>query len=164
MLSTWDFGLPVGADSNSKQPTNNAILSLDDSGVRGYVSLLILQALMDQINLHETARNAQDPDKKRRICDYFDFIVGAGTGGIIAIMLGRLKMSVRDCFNEFDNLTGEIFRQPRHIVSRHLRLTRRQQDISILEERIKDLITRQAATLGETGPVTLKSPQDNCKT
>jgi len=61
------------------------ILSLDGGGVRGLSSLLILRNIMEEI-----AR--QNSTTEARPCEYFDLIGGTGTGGLIAIMLGRLRM------------------------------------------------------------------------
>ena len=61
------------------------ILSLDGGGVRGLSSLLILRNIMEEI----ARRNGT---VEARPCEYFDLIGGTGTGGMIAIMLGRLRM------------------------------------------------------------------------
>ncbi|OJJ45838.1 hypothetical protein ASPZODRAFT_167556 [Penicilliopsis zonata CBS 506.65] len=73
------------------------VLSLDGGGVRGYSSLMLLKEVMD--------RGA--PNKKP--CDVFDLIGGTSTGGLIAIMLGRLKMTVQECLDEYDALMKEVF-------------------------------------------------------
>ena len=62
------------------------ILSLDGGGVRGLSSLLILREIMEEIG-----RRSQAPETPLP-CQYFDLIGGTGTGGMIAIMLGRLRM------------------------------------------------------------------------
>lgn len=61
------------------------ILSLDGGGVRGLSSLLILRNIMEEIARRKGIAEA-------RPCQYFDLIGGTGTGGLIAIMLGRLGM------------------------------------------------------------------------
>jgi patatin-like phospholipase/acyl hydrolase len=61
------------------------ILSLDGGGVRGLSSLLILREIMEEIERQTGVEGAKP-------CQYFDLIGGAGTGGLIAIMLGRLQM------------------------------------------------------------------------
>ncbi|KAJ7109063.1 acyl transferase/acyl hydrolase/lysophospholipase, partial [Mycena crocata] len=48
-------------------------------------------------------------------CDYFHLIAGTSTGGIIAIMLGRLRMSVEQAIECYDALSGEIFRKSKRI-------------------------------------------------
>jgi len=61
------------------------ILSLDGGGVRGLSSLLILRELMEEIGRRAGANETPRP------C-HFDLIGGTSTGGLIAIMLGRLQM------------------------------------------------------------------------
>jgi hypothetical protein len=41
--------------------------------------------------------------------DYLDYIGGTSTGGLISIMLGRLRMSVDDCMEEYERLAGDVF-------------------------------------------------------
>jgi serine/threonine protein kinase len=62
------------------------ILSLDDGGIRGLSSLFILREIMAEIRVQTKAMETPLP------CEYFDLIGGSGTGGLIAIMLGRLRM------------------------------------------------------------------------
>ena len=52
VVSDQDFGKP---DKNDDQP-KQTILSVDDGGVRGYVSLLVLRALMVKIDFWEHER------------------------------------------------------------------------------------------------------------
>ncbi|VBB78499.1 Putative protein of unknown function [Podospora comata] len=75
------------------------LLALDGGGVRGLSSLLILQQLM-------TAIDAESPPKP---CDYFDMIGGTSTGGLIAIMLGRLQMTVDNCIHAYTSLSDSVF-------------------------------------------------------
>ncbi|KAG8950920.1 hypothetical protein FRC04_006984 [Tulasnella sp. 424] len=46
---------------------------------------------------------------KTKPCDYFDLIGGTSTGGLIAIMLGRLRMSIPDCIAAYCELSKHIF-------------------------------------------------------
>lgn len=62
------------------------ILALDGGGVRGLSSLLILQRVMQEIQRLNGDSELPLP------CEYFDLICGTSTGGLIAIMLGRLRM------------------------------------------------------------------------
>jgi patatin-like phospholipase/acyl hydrolase len=62
------------------------VLSLDGGGVRGLSSLLILREIMEEIQRRSSAECTPLP------CEYFDLIGGTSTGGLIAIMLGRLRM------------------------------------------------------------------------
>ncbi|KAH6681362.1 hypothetical protein B0J14DRAFT_633104 [Halenospora varia] len=72
------------------------LLSLDGGGLRGLSILYILQDLMAKLNEN------QDPLLKP--CEVFDLIGGSGTGGLIAIMLGRLGMTVDECLDEYLDL------------------------------------------------------------
>jgi patatin-like phospholipase/acyl hydrolase len=61
------------------------ILSLDGGGIRGLSTLLILKNILDSVR-RESKIDSLLP------CEYFDLIGGTSTGGLIAIMLGRLGM------------------------------------------------------------------------
>ncbi|KAH0267120.1 phospholipase, patatin family protein, partial [Aureobasidium melanogenum] len=79
------------------------LLSLDGGGIRGLSSLYILQRIMDAI----------DPENPPKPCDCFDLIGGESTGGLIAIMLGRLEMSVDECIKAYTDLSREVFHKKR---------------------------------------------------
>lgn len=83
------------------QPRVRKILSLDGGGVRGLSSLIILDYLMGMLSNIRGAR--LEPWQE------FDMIAGTSTGGLIAIMLGRLRMSVADCIKAYKHLSHEIF-------------------------------------------------------
>ena len=68
------------------------ILSLDGGGVRGISSLYILKEVMAQIAREYKEENPNAPEIFPRPCEYFDLICGTSTGGLIALMLGRLRM------------------------------------------------------------------------
>ncbi|KAL7914610.1 hypothetical protein GGI35DRAFT_434819 [Trichoderma velutinum] len=81
------------------------ILSLDGGGFRGLSSLLILQSMMEMIK-----RRIEDPDLNNipvepRPCDYFDYIIGTGIGGVIALLLGRLKFTIPKCILVYRHLS-----------------------------------------------------------
>lgn len=80
------------------------ILSLDGGGVRGISSLYILKELMAQVARQHRAENPQSPELFPRPCDYFDLICGTSTGGLIALMLGRLRMVNLSNFNQVDSM------------------------------------------------------------
>ncbi|KAI8936055.1 hypothetical protein NX059_007556 [Plenodomus lindquistii] len=50
-----------------------------------------------------------DPQKPPKPCDYFDLICGTSTGGLIAIMLGRLGMDVEECIKVYQDLSSKVF-------------------------------------------------------
>jgi len=65
--------------------------------------LFILQELMGRIRLEEGLHEIPLP------CDRFDLIVGTSTGGLIALMLGRLNMPVNDAIGAYENLSKNVF-------------------------------------------------------
>ncbi|KAK4145442.1 acyl transferase/acyl hydrolase/lysophospholipase [Dichotomopilus funicola] len=79
------------------------LLSLDDGGVRGAVLLHILHEIMVQIQLCYDLKRLPKP------CEYFHMIGGTGTGGLIAIMLGRLRMSTEEALQEYGRCVKEMF-------------------------------------------------------
>lgn len=128
-----------------------SLLSFDGGGVRGLSSLLILQRIMEFIN----------PDDPPRPCDYFDMICGTSTGGLIALMLGRLKMDVAECIVEYQKLSANVFTKCHHRINLKGNLQGRF-DHKALEVGIKDLLRRRGLDEDEL----LKEPNGNsrCKT
>ncbi|MCJ1357653.1 MAG: hypothetical protein MMC33_007649 [Icmadophila ericetorum] len=124
------------------------LLTFDGGGVRGYWSLLVLEKLMGYIGREEAAQeNAQlhsfapesHPDVVSQVslteeaklhqrylpCHYFDYIGGTSTGGLIAIMLGRFRMTAKDCLMEYEKLAGRIFGNPRFFAQKRFLLSER---------------------------------------
>ncbi|KAL2161997.1 hypothetical protein VTH06DRAFT_7782 [Thermothelomyces fergusii] len=110
---------PPGLSVKSKT-WKKLILTIDGGGIRGYSSLVVLRALMREIEQIEKSLKppasastqtdriprAQIPDDVFREgqylpCHYFDYIAGTSLGGLIAIMLGVFGNSVDDCIDEF---------------------------------------------------------------
>ncbi|XDG01449.1 hypothetical protein ABKA04_001064 [Annulohypoxylon sp. FPYF3050] len=83
------------------------ILSVDGGGIRGKSSLLILE------NIMEGVRDAQNLGHVPKPCDFFDLIGGTSTGGIIAIMLGRLGMTIHECIQVYDRVAEAAFTRKR---------------------------------------------------
>ncbi|KAL7944685.1 hypothetical protein V8C42DRAFT_78783 [Trichoderma barbatum] len=69
------------------------ILCLDGGGFRGLSSLFILQSMMERVE-NSAERDASNVAMEPRPCDYFDYITGTGIGGVIALLLGRLKFTI----------------------------------------------------------------------
>lgn len=96
-----------GQDSRSGAGLQLCLLALDGGGVRGLSSLQVLKRLMELI----------DPKDPPKPCDYFDMIGGTSTGGLIAIMLGRLRMSVDECIEEYKKLSTRVFTHCQHRIT-----------------------------------------------
>ncbi|KAI1094217.1 hypothetical protein F5B19DRAFT_490645 [Rostrohypoxylon terebratum] len=138
----------------SNQPSPLKLLSLDGGGVRGLASLIIIKYLMKRVN----------PDNPPKPCEYFDLIGGTSTGGIIAIMLGRLQMDVQFCIDKYCELSAAIF-EPRRS---HLSLLRRSVDkwdlkgkyrSEALEKLIRDVVEER---LGDS-QAKMFDPESSCK-
>jgi hypothetical protein len=76
--------------------------------VRGYSMLIILQELMHRTFV-ETEGRAPKRHEIPKPCEHFDLIAGTGTGGLIAIMLGRLRMDVETCKDVYVRMTRKVF-------------------------------------------------------
>lgn len=79
----------------------------DGGGVRGYSELIILHQLMLKIKEHTHRADIPKP------WEIFDLIGGTSTGGIIALMLGRLKMSTDQAMAEYENFAKDVFGKPK---------------------------------------------------
>ncbi|KAK4869137.1 hypothetical protein LT330_006137 [Penicillium expansum] len=71
---------------------------------------MILQRIMEGI------RDAHQLNYVPRPCDHFDLIGGTSTGGIIAIMLGRLGMTVDECIRAYRKVAERAFTPKAHAI------------------------------------------------
>ena len=70
--------------------------------------LIILQELMYRTYVEIEGK----PPKRHQIpkpCEHFDLIAGTGTGGLIAIMLGRLRLDIDTCKDVYVRMTKRVF-------------------------------------------------------
>ncbi|KAK4161596.1 hypothetical protein QBC43DRAFT_243126 [Cladorrhinum sp. PSN259] len=84
--------------------TQPRILCLDGGGIRGLSEILILKELMLQVRIHNNLDYTPEP----RQC--FDFICGTSTGGLLAVLLGRLGKSLAECETLFREFGKTIFK------------------------------------------------------
>ncbi|KAJ7899142.1 FabD lysophospholipase-like protein [Mycena olivaceomarginata] len=77
------------------------VLSLDGGGVGVLSELHILESMMHRLKTEGRLDKIPSP------CDYFELIGGSGTGGIIALMLGRLRMPIADARSAYERLRPE---------------------------------------------------------
>lgn len=124
--------------SESKQPASRPrgadeqlfLLSLDGGGVRGLSSLMVLKQLMEAI----------DPQHPPKPCDYFDMIGGTSTGGLIAIMLGRMRLTVDECILAYSELAPRVFTKVHHRIRLRNGETQGRFDHEALEKEVKALL------------------------
>ncbi|KAI4214394.1 MAG: hypothetical protein LQ351_003147 [Letrouitia transgressa] len=188
----FDFSVePSLATVDEDSPwSRKMILSLDGGGVRGYSSLLILKRLMHEVANLEMEANPEattsafsplidskslhtDPMMKDmsketseegvyRPCHYFDYIAGSSTGGLIAIMLGRLRMTVEAALEQYKGLSEKVFEKPssrlKRSLSKYSSTTRR----DTLEQLFTTLRPAQPSPHEEIGK--FKSDAVRCRT
>jgi len=103
------------AETNPHAPLR--LLSLDGGGVRGLSSLMVLDDLMENIAQEEKriGKRSKSDTTPLKPCDYFDLIGGTSTGGIIAILLSRLRLDCKQCIGIYTKLAEEIFKHDKSI-------------------------------------------------
>lgn len=107
---------------------------------------------MDHIDEEETRQgsDAPQPNCTDRIplpqpplppCCYFDYIFGASTGGLIAIMLGRLRMGVDEALEAYKTFAGKVFERQRWLS--FFGLVRDMYDHRILKTAIDEVVEKR---------------------
>lgn len=69
---------------------------------------VIIQEVMYRAYV-EIEGKAPHRDQIPKPCEYFDLIVGSGTGGLIALMLGRLRLDLETCKDVYVRMTKRVF-------------------------------------------------------
>lgn len=77
-------------------------------------------------------------DQIPKPCDHFDLIAGTGTGGLIAIMLGRLRLDLETCKEVYVRMTRRVFETDKTIAGIPYRSTLFK--ASKLEEAIRECV------------------------
>ncbi|KAK2051650.1 FabD/lysophospholipase-like protein [Colletotrichum caudatum] len=124
------------------------VLSLDGGGVRGLAALHILEAVMNK------RHGGQKP------CEVFDMIGGTSTGGFIAIMLGRLRMDIRQCIQKYEDFIHKIFDTGTLSKIWNFGLNRDQYNPKTLEDVIKKVVKEQ---LGDENAPLFEGDSPSCK-
>ncbi|KAF2402121.1 FabD/lysophospholipase-like protein [Trichodelitschia bisporula] len=133
------------------------VLSLDGGGVRGYSMLIILQEIMHRTFVESEGR-APKRNEVPKPCDHFDLIVGTGTGGLIALMLGRMRLSIETCKDVYVRMTKRVFETDKTIAGIPYRSTLFK--ASKLEEAIRDCV-REHTVYADEGNDTLDVEGDD---
>ncbi|KAJ8125377.1 hypothetical protein O1611_g8262 [Lasiodiplodia mahajangana] len=134
-------------------------LSLDGGGIRGYWSLLVLRALMQEIEEEERKQdqrvtssfhpcevplNVSQKETAFLPCHYFDYVAGTSTGALITILLSRFRMTVDDCLEEYRRMAGAVFGHPKLIYSMKFGVGGNKFSRNCLDRAIKEVIGRRA--------------------
>jgi hypothetical protein len=99
--------------------------------------LILLQELMWRTYV-EIEGKAPRRDQIPKPCDHFDLIAGTGTGGLIAIMLGRLRLDIEICKQVYIRMTRYVFETDKTFAGIPYRSTLFK--ASKLEEAIKECV------------------------
>jgi hypothetical protein len=110
--------------------------------------LILLQDLMHRVYV-ETDGDAPKKDEIPKPCDHFDLIVGTGTGGLIAIMLGRLRLDLETCKDVYVRMTRKVFETDKTIAGIPYRSTLFK--ASKLEEAIRECVREHTILEAEGG-------------
>ncbi|KAH8919317.1 FabD/lysophospholipase-like protein [Atractiella rhizophila] len=80
------------------------ILAIDNGGICTFSTLYMLDVVMLEVGELLEAKG-----QEVRPCDVFDLICGTSTGGWMAIMLGRLGMTVRQSISAYEQIVQNVF-------------------------------------------------------
>ena len=119
---------------SARQPIR--VLVLDGGGVRGLSSLIILRRIMEMVAVAKDI--SPHHASSLRPAEYFDLVVGTGTGGLSALFLGRLRMTVDQAIAAYQQVTKAAF-QPPSLISRTLQRSTSSRN---LERCIGDIVQR----------------------
>lgn len=106
--------------------------------------------------------NPQAPPKP---CDFFDLIGGTSTGGLIAIMLGRLRMDITSCIDAYVGMSEAIFKPKKWKINlfgkaKDFVFVKGKFDSDILADQIKTVV---GECPGETAHSKLREKEPKCK-
>jgi hypothetical protein len=123
--------------------------------------LILLQELMYRTYV-ECEGKAPRREQIPKPCEHFDLIVGTGTGGLIAIMLGRLRLDLETCKEVYVRMTRRVFETDKTIAGIPYRSTLFK--ASKLEEAIRQCVREhtiyesEGNDLGNTSTTDIATP------
>jgi len=106
------------------------VLGFDGGGLRGLSALIILTELMEKVQQYEEKLDRKIESSASPLpsegwirreesgryrpssflpCHYFDYIGGTSTGGLMAVMLGRLRLDTDTALDIYWQLSSEMF-------------------------------------------------------
>jgi hypothetical protein len=141
-------------------------LCLEGGAMQSYSSLVVVRLLMHEIWMWENemadddqaraesaagSQSWNDPPERVPIesellpCHYFDFFYGSSHGGVVATLLGRLRMRVGDAGDDFESINESMYRR-RYLFDpdvsfRRIRNTQRYRSDDLVKA-VHDILTR----------------------
>jgi predicted acylesterase/phospholipase RssA len=109
------------------------ILSVDGGGVRGRAVLEILAAQL------KAAGHPEDVQPGK----LFDMMGGTSTGGLVALLLGRLGLTIPEAISLYEDVSKSIFRSSGIRQTFRWMKTRARFDATLFEEKVKEEIERR---------------------
>ncbi|PVF93948.1 hypothetical protein CPB86DRAFT_741455 [Serendipita vermifera] len=77
-----------------------------DGGINPSSALYIIDEMLQRLRFDIKSK------EDIRACDWFDLIIGSGYGGIIALLLGRLNMTITQAIKAFNSLAAMLPTEP----------------------------------------------------
>lgn len=108
------------------------ILSIDGGGVRGRSVLEILGRQLKDAGFSENVKP----------CEVFDLIGGTSTGGLVALLLGRLGCTIPEATEIYEEVSKEVFKS-RKIVQMGRLITRRERFSSKAFKRVMERVAEK---------------------
>jgi hypothetical protein len=109
LKDTWNKAPPNPPMALATSATSGAsLLSLDGGGIKGVSSLKILEEIMKKVWKIKNPQ-AEYPGTGMQVHEYFQLAAGTSTGGLAAVMLFRLRMSVPEAIKAYKNFAEAIF-------------------------------------------------------
>ena len=84
-------------------------------------------------------------------CHYFDYMAGTSTGGLISIMLGRLRMNIDDCIADYEKLGAKVFARSRWFQLRSpppFWFPREKYNHRVLEQVVQEVVAERVPKIG----------------
>lgn len=82
------------------------IASFDGGGRRAFAQLIMMKRFMHQLRWK---MYPNEPNRPMRPCDYFDLMAGSDTGGLIVILLVKLRMVIEEAIEEFGAIVDNVY-------------------------------------------------------
>lgn len=120
--------------------------------------LILIQELMYRIYV-ECEGKAPRRDQIPKPCDHFDLIAGTGTGGLIALMLGRLRLDLETCKEVYVRMTRRVFETDKTFAGIPYRSTLFK--ASKLEEAIRECVREHTVFEAEGNDITPSTSSRN---